>query len=114
MSTSHDWARELQKTAEFLLSRPEIQMPAEGIPSCRVRYWGEGGKPDFLKFVRATVPGKKVIYDSSVEFQANGAHLEMAIDRSVVCRKVQDVKYECEPLLSPEEETELQVSDIPV
>lgn len=112
MSTSHDWARDLQRTAEFLLSKPEVDLSGD-IPRSRARYWGGEDKVNFLKFVRAAVPGRKVIGEYSVEFRPTGANLEIAISRETVCRKVQDVKYECEPLLSPEEDAELE-APIPI
>ena len=45
------------------------------------------------------------LQDKTVE--DHGAKITMAIPRDKVCRKVQEAKWECEPLLTPEEEAAL-------
>jgi hypothetical protein len=110
MSTSHDWARDLQRTAEFLLSKPEVEI--DRIPTTVA--WFFSDKVPFLALVRATIPGKKVINGNYVNFYPSGANLEFTVSRDLVCRKVQDVKYECEPLLSPEEDAEMEKAPIDI
>ena len=106
--TTHDWARDMQKTAEFLLSRPEVKV-GDKKPINFVAFYGE--KEAFVNVVRAMVPGRKSIDEWNVTFTPKGyINFFIQINRSAVCRKVQDVKYECEPLLSPEEEAELDVT----
>jgi hypothetical protein len=105
MSTSHDWARDLIKTGEFLLSRTEVEIGE--IPP--TRGWFFSGKEKFLGMVRATFPGKKKMDDSYVNFYPTGANLEFTVSRSLVCRKLEVTpQWECAPLLSPEEDAEME------
>jgi hypothetical protein len=109
MSTSHDWARQMQQTAEYLLSRPEVEI-GRTIPSTYISFYGD--KKKFIDLVRATVPGRKSMDQWNVAFIPSGAPIHISINRDAVCRKVQEVKYECEPLLSPEEEAQMEESAI--
>lgn len=104
MSTSHEWARELQETAGLLLSKPEVEI-GHKIPETRGWFFSE--KEIFLNLVRALKPGKKVITDNYVDFYPAGAHIQLTIDRNLVCRRLNPV-YECEPLLSQEEDAEME------
>lgn len=106
MSTSHDWARDLQRTAEFLLSRDAVEIGR--VP--QTKGWFFGDKDVFIALVRATLPGKKKIDQYYVNFTPTGANLELTVNKDLVCRKVQDVKYECQPLLSAEEDAEMEAS----
>lgn len=107
MSTSHDWARELQETAAFLLSRGEVEIG--NIP--KTRYYEYGLKDNFLKLVRALKPGKKVTNQYYIEFYPSDTeHLELSVSRDLVCRRL-NPEYECEPLLSPEEDAEMESSN---
>jgi hypothetical protein len=110
MATSHDWARDLQKTAEFLLSRPEAEIG----DSTPITYgWFFSRKEPFIALVRALKPGRKEMGEAYVKFFPEGVNLELSVYRDVVCRKVQDVKWECEPLLSPEEDAEMEEPRVP-
>lgn len=103
MSTSHDWARELQKTAEFLLSKNEVEMGS--LP--KTKFYQYSNKEVFVKLVRALKPGKKVTGNYSVDFFPSGANIELSINRDLVCRKITP-EYECVPLLSQEEDAEME------
>jgi len=103
MSTTHDWARELQQTAEFLLSREAVQLSK--IPETRAWLFSE--KEVFLNLVRALKPGKKEMDTSLVNFFPAGAHIQLTINRDLVCRRL-NPEYECEPLLTQAEEQELE------
>lgn len=103
MSTSHDWARDLHKTADYLLSRPEVEM--ESKPAI---YNFMYDKEKFLAAVRAMIPGRKVIDEFNVAFEPKGTILSLRVPRNLVCRKIQDVKYDCEPFLSPTEDAEME------
>ena len=105
MSTTHDWARELHQTAEFLLSREAVEIPK--IPETRGWFFSE--KEVFLNLVRALKPGKKEMSTSYVDFFPAGAHIQLTINRDLVCRRL-NPEYECEPLLSQAEEQELEES----
>lgn len=101
--TSREYAEQLRETAEILESRPEFEMPTTRVV---VSYYGE--KDKFIAAVRALKPGRKSIDEDAqhgyVNFYPTGTCLRLYINRLAVCRKVQDAKYECEPLLSAEEE----------
>lgn len=103
MSTSHDWARDLQRTADYLLSRLEVEM--ESKPAI---YNFMYDKEKFLAAVRAMIPGRKVIDEFNVAFEPKGTILNLRVPRNLVCRKIQDVKYDCEPFLSPAEDAEME------
>ncbi len=101
--TSHELATKLQETATYLLAHENVDVSN---PMLRVHWWSD--KEPFLRAVRAFVPGKKVIDNYNVTFEPKGTMLALVVSRDLVCRKVQDVKYECEPLLSPEEDAEME------
>lgn len=105
MSTSHDWARELQKTAAFLLSKPEVEIGE--IP--KTRFYQYSSKENFLSLVRALKPGKKEINNYYINFFPSGADMELSVNRDLVCRRL-NPEYECEPLLSQEEDAEMESS----
>jgi hypothetical protein len=112
MSTSHDWARDLIATGEFLLSRPEVEIGT--VPQTKGWFFSE--KDAFLGLVRATFPGKKTMDDFYVNFVPKGANLEFTISRNLVCRKLEPTKpqWECTPLLSPEEDAEMEDKPIDI
>lgn len=104
MSTSHDWARELQKTAEFLLSKEEVEIGE--VPN--VRFYEYGQKENFVKLVRALKPGKKTTNEYYIDFFPSGAeHLELSVTRDLMCKRL-NPEYECTPLLSVEEDAEME------
>lgn len=103
MSTTHDLAKQLQETAKYLLKKPKIEIG--DLPRTFLSFWS--AKETFLALVRATVPGTKEVSDYNVYFRPRDVAITLSVDRSSVCRKVQDVKWECEPLLSPEEDAEM-------
>jgi len=107
MSTSHDWARELQKTAAFLLSKPEIDLK-QSIPDTVCTFYGENQKDSFLNLVRASKPGSKHTGEYYVTFRPkNNNTLQFSINRDVICKRLNPV-YECTPLLSKEEDAEME------
>ena len=109
---SHELAKKLQDTATRLKSLPDVDVHVER-PKVLISFYGNSNKEAFIAAVRALKPGVKRIDKEYVNFTPNGTILELYINREAVCRKVQDVKYECEPLLSPQEEAEIEtVQDI--
>lgn len=100
--TSHEYARELQKTAAILLNRPEIAFPHG--PYLYESYYD---KEQFLEAVRAMGSGAKKFTEHDFRFTPTDTCITMCISRSKVCRKVQEEKWECEPLLSEEEVSEI-------
>jgi hypothetical protein len=104
MSTSHDWARELQETALFLLSKDEVEIGS--IPITRFTIYSE--KEPFLRLVRALKPGKKKTTQYYITFYPTGnKSLELAINRDSMCKRL-NPEYECTPLLSKEEDAEME------
>jgi hypothetical protein len=109
---SHEYARKLQALADFLLSRPEFDTQTDIIDGS---FWYWSDKEKFLAAVRALTPGRKE-YGEGTERDAlyfypsgvpQGTKLRLRVERALFCRKVQEEKWECEPLLSPGEERQL-------
>ena len=102
---SHEYAAKLKQAAEFLLSKDDVELDSG--PRVFVPMSG-GGKENFLAAVRAFGAGKKD-FDFPLSafpymyFTPTGQIITLSINRDAVCRKVQDVKWECEPLLSQDE-----------
>jgi hypothetical protein len=104
LMTSHDWARELQKTAEFLLSKPEVKLSSIPITS----FYSYSDKTVFLDLVRALKPGKKKMDQFSINFYPQGTeYLQLSINRDLMCKRL-NPEYECTPLLSKEEDAEME------
>ena len=102
--TSHEYAKKLQQLADFLLSKPNFNTDWEEKYSyVTFNYYAK--KADFLDAARSLGSGKKEWSDDRLKFVPNGTDmLKIYVSRSAVCRKVQEEKWECEPLLSAEEE----------
>lgn len=111
---SHDLARAMQATAEFLLSRPEFDTPSREHSLYLGRYWEEEGKNALVAMVKAVGTVKK-------EYSGSDLHIHLqtpleiwtCIDRVKVCRKIQEEKWECEPLLTAADDAILTYADIP-
>jgi hypothetical protein len=99
---SHELAHALIATAEFLLSQPEFATPSKTHSLYLGSYWDD--KDALVAMVKAV---------GTVTKEYNGSDLQVNVDtpvkiwtrinRDKVCRKVQEAKWECEPLLKPEE-----------
>ena len=103
---SHEYADQLKKLAEALLSAPDIFLNCSAnAPSIIMSFWTD--KQKFLDVVRALgtagekdfATSKNTMYFTPAAFP----FVFMSIERSAVCRKIQEEKWECEPLLSEEE-----------
>jgi len=111
--TSHEFAVEIQEAADYLLSRPEFDVATRRTTLYLGWYYDE--KEKFLAAVKALGPGKKKYTSSDVEYHVKqGADIQISVNRSTVCRKVQEEMWECEPLLSPEEEAQLVEGSSPI
>jgi len=114
---SHQIAKQLRATAEFLEARQDLELLSN--PAINLFFWNE--KESFIEAVKSLLPGKKEYKGNEVIFTPEGTVLRLWLNRSAVCRKVQEEKWECEPLLSPEEGSEMEApvkanepeSDIP-
>lgn len=104
---SHEYANWLQRLAEFLLSRPQFDLYL-GAPKIHC-YFGSD-KPKFLRAAKSLGAIKKTYTERPRDIEvAPVAFPEFIVyaSRDVVCRKVQEEKWECEPLLSQDEESEI-------
>ena len=106
--TSHEYARNVKAFAEFLLSRPEFEMPWTPTYLGIVRYWG-GDKERFLAAARALGTGKKKYEHDDIEFTVTHEWGEFTIraPRNSVCRLVRPAQYECDPFFSDAELSEI-------
>lgn len=96
---SHEYANGLAEIAEFLLSKPAFDT-RHSTPKPYLYFWTE--KEKFLEAVRALGAGTKEYKTDELFFHA-GDFVTLVVQRSAVCRKVQEEKWECEPLLSDSE-----------
>ncbi len=96
--TSHEFARELQKTVDHLLARAEVEIDMR--PYLYLSFYE---KEKFLAAALTMGSGKKEFTEHEFRFCPGGTCITMSIARSKVCRKVQEEKWECEPLFSEEE-----------
>ena len=108
--TSHDYANNLQKMAEFLLSRDSFPLPdyMDAMPWQFFRFYGHE-KSAFIAAAKALGNGTKKFTDADLEFTTllPFGKVELAIPRSTVCRLVRAAEYECDPILSAQELTEI-------
>lgn len=103
------YAEKLRELAAWLDSRPEFATDSE--PMFYMRYHA---KPQFMAAVAALKPGIKKYTDGGypeVEFHPTSApsdcYIKIVAPRDIACRKIQEEKWECEPLLSPKEEASI-------
>ena len=104
--TSHDYANNLQKMAEFLLSRDSFPLPdyQDAMPWQFFRFY-DHEKNAFIAAAKALGSGKKKFTEADIEFTVvlPFGKVELAIPRSTFCRLVRAAEYECDPILSAEE-----------
>lgn len=107
---SHEYGQRLVELGQFLQSRPEFDTP--GKLSLYLSYWSD--KDGFLAAVRALGSGTKEVEKgtlSEVRFiPTAAAEIQVSVSRDKVCTKVQEERWECEPLLSTAEEAELEMA----
>ena len=100
---THEYANNLKKVADELLKRDAFPLPSYDSGNISLYYYHE--KEPFITGVKALGSGKKDLTDSSyVYFLPSFGGIKLCVSKDAVCRKVQDVKYECEPLLNALEE----------
>src|SRR5579862_8805454 len=84
-TTSHDWARSLQRVAEFILSKPAVEI--NRIPITQLGFYSN--KDPFIALVRATKPGSKNTTQFHVNFRPTGCpDLEIYVNRDLVCKRI--------------------------
>lgn len=103
---SHLYAERLKDLAEFLLSKPEFETNTKVY---MLMY--QSDKEKLVQAVKAIGAGTKTFTDNEFKFAANtlpeGIELRISAPRNLVCKLVAAAKYDCEPLLSPDEVTAL-------
>ena len=100
--TSHEYADSLVHLAAALRSRPEFTV-SDHMRTQWLSYFAD--KEGFLAAARALGSGRKDVDKDYFSFYpaCTDGCLRVYINREAVCRKVQDEKWECEPLLSEDE-----------
>jgi hypothetical protein len=104
---SHEYAKALQETAEYLLSKPDFMTGTSGPYIYLGTFYA---KDEFLKAAKSLGNMKKEYTDIQLKMKQSlpqGAQLYFDIARDKVCRLVQEAKWECEPLMTPEEEASI-------
>lgn len=111
MTTSRDYATKLRVLADWLDQRTEFQMGDSERLFVALNYYD---RESFTAAVKATKPGTKEVTNGSypeVKFRPSlpdsDTYFVISIARDKVCRKVQEAKWECEPILSELDEQEL-------
>lgn len=114
--TSRDYATKLRELADWLDQRQEFPMGDGERPFVALNYFD---RESFTAAVRATKPGTKEITNGGypqVKFRPSlpdsDTYFVISIARDKVCRKVQDVKWECEPILSELDEQVLAEAEL--
>jgi len=112
--TSHEYAREITKIAAGLLDRPEFDMPDYYSPTYKKSYMVLdyfGDKKRFLLAAKAIGTATKGGNDEDyVLIPQFAPMLQVRANRNAVCRVVKPAvpaEYECDPLLSPQEEAQV-------
>ena len=109
MPKANDVATELHMLANHLAEGGDLEVK---IPSIYLsyRYGGDKAKDEFLALAKLLPRPLKKHYgshDLELKFETEALYVCVAIERDKVCRLVEPAKpavYECEPVLSPEEE----------
>ena len=110
--TSHEYARQMQAVAQWLLDKPEFKLPDyETEYSERLNYFSD--KEGFIRAAKVLGGKKDVSHDGDyrlVTEHLSGFRFTLVANRNAVCRIVkpaQEAEYECEPLLTQQEEEEV-------
>lgn len=100
---SHEYAKQLQASVDHILSRPAFELE-HSQPHIILSFYE---KEKFVNAAKALGSGKKSFHDRDLHYEPIGTCVVLMIGRDKVCRKIQDVKWECEPLLTGEEVEQL-------
>jgi hypothetical protein len=110
MPKANEVATELRKLADALDKSPDVKLIR---PFIFFTHYGESEKESFLAVAKALPrPFTKEYKDNDVrlEYESRGVNIFVKINQSAICRLVtpaRPAEYECEPLLSLEEEESL-------
>lgn len=104
--TSHELAHAMIATAEFLLAHDSFNTPSPSHSLYLGSFWDD--KESLIAMVRAVGNVTKSYSQHDLEVRTKTpVEIWTRISRDKVCRKIQDAKYECEPLLTPDDEAAL-------
>lgn len=95
---SHEYAKQIKATAERMLASPEVELDTG--PYLFINFYD---KERFMSAVRAFGSGDKKYSECDFRYSPHGTCMTMTIARNKVCRKIQEEKWECEPILSEQE-----------
>jgi hypothetical protein len=122
MITAHEVAQELRMLADTLDREPDAEIGLVEVDfNCKYRYTEANNKKAFLALAHLLPrPLQKGVqsYDSTaleLKYKSEAMIVTTEIKRSVVCKLIEPEKvisavYECEPLLSVDEEAALPVT----
>ena len=99
-TTSHELAVKLINTAKLLFMRKDIELPEVEGATITVEYYDS---EPFRNAVREMGSGKKDFESYYVKFTPDDSILTLQVPRNKVCKKIQEEKWECVPLLTPEQ-----------
>lgn len=97
--TSHQYASKMMKVAQFLVEHTDIDIPKEEV-TLNLNYFN---RDEFVKAVQTFGSGDKQVGSYEFSFTVKNAPITLSIARDKVCKKIQDEKWECEPLMTPEQ-----------
>jgi hypothetical protein len=80
--------------------RESIELPGVENAKITVEYYD---REPFLNAVQTMGAGKKDFGSYNFTFTPNDTILSLQVPRSQVCKRTQEEKWECVPLLTPEE-----------
>jgi len=98
--TSHQLADKLLSTARLLLKRQDVELPGAEDARIVVEYYE---KEKFLSVVQEMGSGRKDFGSYYFQFIPDDSILTLQIPRNTVCKKIQEEKWECAPLFTPEQ-----------
>lgn len=103
---SHEYASAMRKLADLLESRPQFTVPGSA-----TKFFCFYNKEHFLAAVKALKPGIKEYKNGDLGFNVTHSDVDivLSIPRERVCTLVTPAVYDCEPLLTPEEDASLEV-----
>lgn len=114
MPKATEVAAELRKLADALDANPEAVIPRPWVSFSRD--WGKNDKEKFLNVCRLIPrPAEKKYTENEVRltYKTENININACIERAEVCEIIEAAKpavYNCPPLLSPEEDAELEAN----
>lgn len=100
--TSHELAVKLFNTAKLLLTKQDVELPGVEDAKITVEYYD---REPFLNTVQVMGSGRKEFGSYHFQFIPDNSILVFQVPRSQVCKKIQEEKWECVPLMNTEEFT---------